>query len=161
MKSRPMALTPDLVARVHRVVEDAGQEPGLSYQTDEDYDAAVETTLASHPAGQDTWLLAYGSLIWKPEVEHVQARKGTARGWHRLFCFRIVSHRATKDQPSLMMASTEAESAKGFSTGFRARTYGRSSGSCFGVSSRSNRKTASRAGSVLKPSRERCVPWPS
>jgi glutathione-specific gamma-glutamylcyclotransferase len=42
--------------------------------------------------------------IWKPEVEHVEARKGTARGWHRLFCFRIVSHRATKDQPGLMMA---------------------------------------------------------
>ena len=53
MKTRPMALTPDLVARVHRAVEDAGQEPGLSYQTDEDYDAAVEATMVSHPAGQD------------------------------------------------------------------------------------------------------------
>jgi glutathione-specific gamma-glutamylcyclotransferase len=104
MKSRPLALTPDLVARVHRVVEDAGQEPGLSYQTDEDYDAAVKTMLASHPAGQDTWLFAYGSLIWKPEVEHVEARRGAARGWHRSFCFRIVRHRATKDQPGLMMA---------------------------------------------------------
>ena len=103
MKSRPMALTPDLVARVHRVVEDAGQEPGLSYQTDEDYDVAVKATLESHPAGQDTWLFAYGSLIWKPELEHVEARKGTARGWRRSFCFRITRHRATKEQPGLMM----------------------------------------------------------
>jgi cation transport protein ChaC len=99
-----MALTPDLVARVHRVVEDAGQEPGLSYQTDEDYDAAVGTVLAAHPTGQDTWLFAYGSLIWKPELDHVETRRGTARGWHRSFCFRITRHRATKEQPGLMMA---------------------------------------------------------
>ena len=76
MKPRPMALTPDLAARVHRAVDDAGQEPGLSYQTDEDYDDAVEATLASHPADQDPWLFAYGSLIWKPEVEHVEAWRG-------------------------------------------------------------------------------------
>src|SRR4051794_29016824 len=104
MKSRQMALTPDLVARVHRVVEDAGQEPGLSYQTDEDYDAAVESVIATHPAGQDTWLFAYGSLIWKPELEHVETRLGRARGRHRSFCFRLTSHRATKEQPGLMTA---------------------------------------------------------
>src|SRR6478735_5797911 len=104
MKPRPMALTPDLAARVHRAVDDAGQDPGLSYQTDEDYDDAVEATLASHPADQDPWLFAYGSLIWKPEVEHVEAWRGAARGWHRSFCFRIVRHRGTKDQPGLMMA---------------------------------------------------------
>jgi cation transport protein ChaC len=104
MKSRSIVLTPDLVARVHRVVEDPGQEPGLSYQTDEDYDAAVKATLESHPAGPDTWLFAYGSLLWKPELEHVEARRGTARGWHRSFCFRITRHRPTKEQPGLMMA---------------------------------------------------------
>ena len=104
MKARQMALTPDLVARVHRVVEDAGQEPGLSYQTDEDYDAAVEKILATHPVGEDAWLFAYGSLIWKPEIEQIDARRGTARGFHRSFCFRIIRHRATKEQPGLMMA---------------------------------------------------------
>jgi cation transport protein ChaC len=113
MKSRPLALTPDLVARVHRVVEDAGQEPGLSYQTDEDYDAVVATAMASHPPGQDTWLFAYGSLIWKPEVEHVEASRGTARGWHRSFCFRITRHRATKDQPGLMMALDRGGQCRG------------------------------------------------
>ena len=108
-----MALTPDLVALVHRVVEDAGQELGLSYQTDEDYEAAVESILASHPAGEDAWLFAYGSLIWKPEIDQIDARRGTAQGWHRSFCFRIIRHRATKEQPGLMMALDRGGQCRG------------------------------------------------
>jgi cation transport protein ChaC len=99
-----MSLTPELVSRVHREIADAGQEPGLTYQTDADYDAHVREVLASHPDGADAWLFAYGSLIWKPEVEHTATLRGTARGWHRSFCFRIIRHRATKEQPGLMMA---------------------------------------------------------
>ena len=39
--SRQIALTPDLVARVHRAIADPGPEPGLVYHADEDYDALV------------------------------------------------------------------------------------------------------------------------
>lgn len=101
---RQMALTPDLVARIHRVLEDPGPDSGWVYHTDEDYYGVVQTLLASHPSGPDTWLFAYGSLIWKPEIDHVEARKGTARGWHRSFCFRIQRFRGTKEQPGLMMS---------------------------------------------------------
>ena len=104
MRARRMALTPDHVARVHRMLDDPGPEPGLMYHTEQDYDATVEMMLASHPPGRDAWLFAYGSLIWKPEVKHVEARRGTARGWHRSFCFTITRFRGTKDQPGLMMA---------------------------------------------------------
>jgi len=113
MKARQMALTRDLVARVHRVLEDPGPEPSLVYHSEDDYDAIVQTMLASHPAGEDTWLFAYGSLIWKPEVEHIEARRGTAHGWHRSFCFRITRFRATKDQPGLMMALDRGGQCKG------------------------------------------------
>jgi cation transport protein ChaC len=113
MRARQMALTPDHVARVHRVLEDPGPEPGLSYHSEDDYDAAVRTMLASHPAGEDAWLFAYGSLIWKPEVEHIEARRGTAHGWHRSFCFRITRFRATKDQPGLMMALDRGGQCRG------------------------------------------------
>jgi cation transport protein ChaC len=99
-----MALTPDLVARVHQVLEDPGPDPHSAYHTDHDYDAVVQALLASHPGGPDTWLFAYGSLIWKPVIEHVEARKGIARGWHRSFCFRIQRFRGTKEQPGLMMS---------------------------------------------------------
>jgi cation transport protein ChaC len=113
MKARQMTLTRDLVALVHRVMEDPGPEPGLVYHSDEDYDAVVQTVLASHSSGQDAWLFAYGSLIWKPEVEHVEARRGTAHGWHRSFCFRITRFRATKDQPGLMMALDRGGQCRG------------------------------------------------
>ena len=99
-----MALTPDHVALVHRVVEDPGPEPGLVYHGEADYDEVVRNMLALRPPGRDAWLFAYGSLIWKPEVEHLEARRGTAHGWHRSFCFRITRFRATRDRPGLMMA---------------------------------------------------------
>jgi ChaC-like protein len=86
MRSHRMALTPKHVAQVHRVLEDPGPDPTWTYHTDEDYDALVRGLLASHPGGPDTWLFAYGSLIWKPELDHVEVRRGTARGWHRSFC---------------------------------------------------------------------------
>jgi cation transport protein ChaC len=104
MQARQMALTRDLVALVHRILEDPGPEPDLVYHSEEDYDSIVQSLLALHPAGEDAWLFAYGSLIWKPEVEQVEARRGTAHGWHRSFCFRITRFRATRDCPGLMMA---------------------------------------------------------
>ena len=59
-----MALTPDLVSRGHRVDDDAGQEPGLGYQTEEEYDAAFEVTLASYPAVS----LRIAALFHKPSI---------------------------------------------------------------------------------------------
>jgi cation transport protein ChaC len=99
-----MDLTADLVTRVQRALEDSGPDPDWTYHTDEDYAALVHSLMASRPGGPDTWLFAYGSLIWRPEIEHVEARKGTARGWHRSFCFRIERFRGTKEQPGLMMS---------------------------------------------------------
>jgi cation transport protein ChaC len=101
---RHMALTADLVAKVHRTLDDEGPDPGLVYHTAEDYAAVVEKMLSSHPTGTPCWLFAYGSLIWKPEIPHVGEMRGTARGWHRSFCFRIHRFRAMRTQPGLMMA---------------------------------------------------------
>jgi glutathione-specific gamma-glutamylcyclotransferase len=113
MRTPRMALTPDLVALVHRSLEDPGPESGLVYHTAEDYDAVVARMLATHPPRQDARLFAYGSLIWKPEVEHIEARRGTAHGWHRSFCFRITRWRATREQPGLMMAMDRGGQCRG------------------------------------------------
>ncbi|EHK56645.1 hypothetical protein MAXJ12_13831, partial [Mesorhizobium alhagi CCNWXJ12-2] len=40
-----MSLTPELVARCHRAVEDTGPEPGLAYLDDADYEAMLDTAL--------------------------------------------------------------------------------------------------------------------
>jgi len=108
-----MALTPNLVAQVHRVVEDSGPDPTIVYHTEEDYDAVVRSLLATHPLQQDTWLFAYGSLIWKPEIDQVEERSGTAHGWHRAFRLRITRWRATREQPGLMMGLDRGGQCRG------------------------------------------------
>jgi len=104
MKSRGMALTADLVARVHRDVADPGPLPGVNYHSDEDYEAMVDSLLLRRPEGGDAWLFAFGSLIWKPECAHVEERCGIAHGWRRSFCFRIRRFRGTPECPGLMMS---------------------------------------------------------
>ena len=42
MRSRRMALTPEQVAQVHRVLEDPGPDPTWAYHTDEDYEALLQ-----------------------------------------------------------------------------------------------------------------------
>jgi cation transport protein ChaC len=104
LPGQQMALTPDLVARVERARVDPGPDPILGYHDDQDYEALVKSLLSTRPDGPDTWLFAYGSLIWRPEIVHVATRKGTARGWHRSFCFRVERFRGTKEEPGLMMS---------------------------------------------------------
>lgn len=107
-------LTKDHIARVHRVVEDGGAAAGSQPQTDADYDEWVDRTIKAHPAPSlPTRLFAYGSLIWKPEIEHVGEQIGLARGWHRSFCFRMPRFRGTPEQPGLMMALDRGGQCRG------------------------------------------------
>jgi len=113
-RRRRPSLTPSHVAQVHRVVEDGGVEPGREVHTDADYDEWVARIVESHSAPQSpTLLFAYGSLIWKPEIEHVGERPGIARGWHRSFCFRMTRFRGTIEQPGLMMALDRGGQCRG------------------------------------------------
>ncbi|MGH6905086.1 MAG: gamma-glutamylcyclotransferase [Geminicoccaceae bacterium] len=107
-----MALTADLIARVARVVEDAGPSPGAVYLTDEDYEIAVRHILAEAPSG-DFWLFGYGSLLWKPAFEYVESRMATVRGYHRSFCIRVARFRGTRDLPGLMMALDRGGQCRG------------------------------------------------
>jgi glutathione-specific gamma-glutamylcyclotransferase len=111
---RKLTLTKDHVARVHKVVEDQGVPPGAELHTDADYDGWVERMIRTHPAPTaPTRVFAYGSLIWKPEIEHVGEQPGVARGWHRAFCFRINRFRGTPEQPGLMMALDQGGQCRG------------------------------------------------
>lgn len=109
---RRMALTADLIARVARVVKDAGPSPGAVYLTDEDYRIAVRDMLAQAPPG-DVWLFGYGSLLWKPAFEYVESRMATVRGWHRSFCIRVARFRGTRELPGLMMALDRGGQCRG------------------------------------------------
>ena len=102
---RKLTLTPAHIARIHRAVEDSGVLPGFEPQTDADYDDWVTQIIQRHPApSAPTQMFAYGSLIWKPEIEHTAEQYGVARGWHRAFCFYVPRYRGTPERPGLMMA---------------------------------------------------------
>ena len=104
-RTRTLSLTSNHITRVHRPIDDQGLAPGAELRSDADYEGWVERMIRSHPAPTaPTSLFAYGSLIWKPELEHVGEQLGVARGWHRAFCFRITRFRGTPEQPGLMMA---------------------------------------------------------
>lgn len=112
--SRTLSLTPGHIARVHRVVEDTGPPAGVLQQTDADYAEWVAKIAGSHPdRDRPTQLFAYGSLIWKPEIEHRSEQVGVARGWHRAFCLRQHRFRGTPDQPGLMMALDRGGQCRG------------------------------------------------
>ncbi len=112
--ARRLSLTPDHIRRVHRLVEDTGPAPGVLQQNDADYADWVGRIIASHPApNAPTQLFAYGSLIWKPELDHVGEQIGVARGWHRAFCLRTSRFRGTPETPGLMMALDRGGQCKG------------------------------------------------
>lgn len=99
---RQMRLTPELVALCHRAVEGDSYIDERDYFVEADYERAVDGLLDSRPEGA-FWLFAYGSLMWKPEVESLEAIRGVARGWHRAFSLKIEHYRATPEQPGYMM----------------------------------------------------------
>jgi glutathione-specific gamma-glutamylcyclotransferase len=111
---RKLSLTPAHVARVHRDVADTGPVAGVLQPTDADYAAWVARIIATHPAPElPTQLFAYGSLIWKPEIDFRAEQIGVARGWHRSFCLRQHRFRGTPDRPGLMMALDRGGQCKG------------------------------------------------
>lgn len=100
---RRMDLTAELVALCHRDEVATPHDPSMELLTDEDF-ADLARRLSDSRQGEDLWLFAYGSLIWKPEFETVEKRRATAFGWHRSFCLELHSWRGTPAQPGLMMA---------------------------------------------------------
>ena len=97
-RSRPMALTAELVASCHRDEPDRGPEMKYEYWDYPRYDAAVSALLAQRPPGP-VWIFAYGSLIWKPEMQHTEHRRGVIHGWHRSFCINLTRWRGSPEQP--------------------------------------------------------------
>ncbi|MGI1662880.1 gamma-glutamylcyclotransferase [Palleronia sp. KMU-117] len=111
---RTPSLTAAHIKLVHRDIEDQGPPPGQQVQTDEDYADWVARILAAHPApDRPTHLFVYGSLIWRPEIDHVGERIGVLRGWHSSFCLRQLRFRGSPEFPGLMMSLDEGGECRG------------------------------------------------
>lgn len=110
--ARELHLTADMVARVERTVPDCGPLADAVYLTDADYESAAARLLAE-ARGAPLWLFAYGSLIWKPGHDHVEARRAQVFGWRRAFSLSISRWRASPDNPGLMLALAPQGSCNG------------------------------------------------
>jgi len=109
----PLALTEELLAKVHRVEVDAGPSLGARYLSDDDFAAIRDRLLADRPAGGGLWVFAYGSLLWNPCFEASQAREATLHGWHRRFSLWLTRWRGTHAFPGLMLALDRGGSCRG------------------------------------------------
>ena len=82
-------------AHVARVAPGDGplHTPGWRMLEDHDLDLLAERLTRDRP--RPIPVFAYGSLIWKPEVEHLGHVTATAHGWHRRFCMQLTRWRGT------------------------------------------------------------------
>ncbi len=96
-------------------MQDPGPPPGAVPMTDQDFHALRDRLLASRPAeaGDQFWVFAYGSLIWKPAGEIAEQKPALLRGWHRKFCFRILRYRGCDERPGLMMTLDRGGAVRG------------------------------------------------
>lgn len=67
-----------------------------------------------HGAHQgDFWLFGYGSLIWRPDFDHVERRMARVRGWHRALKMWSRINRGTVELPGLVFALLSGGSCQG------------------------------------------------
>src|SRR4051794_13804408 len=105
-------LTRELISRAHphSVADDPAAMRLLS---DEDIAASLDETLAAENVTNELWVFAYGSLMWKPDLEVAERRIATVRGWHRRFCLWQWRFRGTRDCPGVMLALDRGGSCVG------------------------------------------------
>jgi cation transport protein ChaC len=105
-------LTAAHVAKVHRKVPER-MVPSPRRKMDAVDQEAYVRQLLEELGDAPFWVFAYGSLIWKPAFEHVEARSVHLAGWRRRFCLKMTNWRATPEQPGLMLALDRGGSCVG------------------------------------------------
>ena len=85
----------------------------LELLTVRDPQALLEHTLRGWDASEDLWVFGYASLIWNPDIEHVERRPADVRGYHRALKMWSRINRGTPLTPGLVFALLAGGSCKG------------------------------------------------
>lgn len=73
----------------------------------------LETTLGEWGGQEDLWIFGYGSLIWRPDFDHIECRPATVHGWHRALKMWSRLNRGTPECPGLVFGMLPGGSCRG------------------------------------------------
>ena len=65
------------------------------------------------PKGRGFWVFGYGSLMWRPGFDFLEARPALLRGYHRAFCIRSTHYRGTLEKPGLVLGLDRGGACRG------------------------------------------------
>ncbi len=65
------------------------------------------------PKGRGFWVFGYGSLMWRPGFDYVEARPALLRGYHRAFCITTTHYRGTPEKPGLVLGLDRGGACRG------------------------------------------------
>ena len=65
------------------------------------------------PEGEDFWVFAYGSLMWRPGFDHAEARPALLKGYHRAFCIASTHYRGNAAKPGLVLGLDRGGACRG------------------------------------------------
>ena len=62
---------------------------------------------------EDLWVFAYGSLMWQPDFDYVEARGALLRGYHRAMCILSTHYRGCAEAPGLVLGLDHGGACRG------------------------------------------------
>ena len=76
-------------------------------------DALIRSRELKISKGRGFWVFGYGSLMWRPGFDFLEARPALLRGYHRAFCVESTHYRGTPRRPGLVLGLDHGGACRG------------------------------------------------